>query len=193
MNNKLHWKILSSEYLHQHVYFTARRDRCEKQDGTIIENYFVVELPPSACAVALTASNEVVLIKQYRHPIEQVIYEIPGGFIDAGEDIAEGIQRELLEETGYRFSEVLHLGRVAANPGILNNYTELFLLKGGQSIASQQLDTNEEIEIELVSLPTLTAMLLEGKIVQSLHASCIFYALIKLGVLQAKPDNFGEK
>ncbi len=178
------WTTLSSEYISRHLFFTARRDRCLRADGVIIDPYYVVELPVSATALAITEDGNIVLVKQYRHPIEQVIYETPGGFIDEGEDFTTGMQRELLEETGYAFSHIESLGRVAANPGLLNNFTELFLATGGKKISGQHLDRNEEIEIVLVSMDALTDLLMKGEIKQALHANCIFLALMKLGKLR---------
>ncbi|ULQ54332.1 NUDIX hydrolase [Flavihumibacter fluvii] len=179
----MHWKTLSSEYISNHIYFTARRDRCQREDGTVVDPYFVVELPTSATALALTADNRVLMVKQYRHPIGEVILETPGGFIDEEEDFTTGMQRELLEETGYAFDSIDYLGRVAANPGVLNNYTELYLAKGGVKQKDQQLDHNEEIEVVEISLDELIAMVMRQEIKQSLHVNCIFFALLKMGKL----------
>ena len=178
------WKTLSSQYISNHIYFTARKDRCQREDGAIIDPYYVVELPTSATALPLTEDGRIVLVKQYRHPIDEVILETPGGFIDKGEDFTTGMKRELLEETGYSFSHIEPLGRVAANPGLLNNYTELFLATGGKKINTQQLDHNEEIEIVLVTIEELIDMLMKQEIKQSLHVNCIFFALLKLGRLK---------
>lgn len=174
------WSVLSSEYISNHIYFTARRDRCQRQDGVIVDPYFVVELPTSATALALSESGKVLMVRQYRHPIGEVVLETPGGFIDPGEDFATGMKRELLEETGYEFPHIEYLARVAANPGILNNYTELYLATGGIKKAPQKLDHNEEIEVVEIELDELVRMLLAGEIKQSLHVNCIFYALLRL-------------
>lgn len=182
----MHWKILESTYISDHIYFTARRDKCQREDGAIIDPYFVVELPTSATALALTADNKVLMVKQYRHPIGEVILETPGGFIDPGEDFATGMKRELLEETGYSFQEIEYLGRVAANPGVLNNYTELYLAKGGVKAQEQSLDHNEEIEIVALSIQELKEMLVNNQVKQSLHVNCVFYALLKMGMLEWK-------
>jgi 8-oxo-dGTP pyrophosphatase MutT (NUDIX family) len=96
----------------------------------------------------------------------------------------KAIARELLEETGYEFSNYDYLGEVAANGGLLNNYTKLYLATGGKKVAKQNLDHNEEIKVELISIDELIELLLESKIVQSLHANAIFYALIKMGRLK---------
>ena len=177
------WKTLSSEYISRHKYFTARKDKCETEAGKIIEEYFVVELPLTACAVPITEDGKVLMIKQYRYPVQEILLEVPGGFIDQNELPEEAIKRELMEETGYEFSSVEQVGLVAANPGVLNNYTALFLAKGGKKTGKQNLDPNEEIEIVTITLDELKTMLLENKIVQSLHANCVFYALKKMGMI----------
>jgi ADP-ribose pyrophosphatase len=174
------WKKISSKYLSKHIYFTAREDRCEMPDGKIVDPYFVVELPETVCAMAITENNEVVLVKQYRHPIEETILELPGGFIDENETAEMAVARELQEETGYRFSGFQYLGRVAANPGVLNNFTVLFLATGGKKVTDQHLDTNEEIEVKLFSIAAVREMLMNNEFKQALHTTCLFYAFQKL-------------
>lgn len=177
------WNVLSSEYLSEHPYFTARKDKCETPEGEIIQEYFVVELPMSVCAVALAESGEVLMVKQYRHPIEETILELPGGFVDKGETPDTAIKRELSEETGYTFSDIKFLAKTAANPGVLNNFTCFYLATGGKKTTKQKLDLNEFLVVENISMQALKTMLLENKIVQSLHANCAFYALRELGLL----------
>ena len=175
------WKIVSSEYISRHKYFTARKDKCVMPDGKIVPEYFVVELPRTVCGVALTKEGEVLMIKQYRHPLEEVLLEIPGGFIDKGETAEEAMRRELKEETGYEFTSFTYVGKIAANPGVLNNYTDFFLAQGGKKTGTQQLDDHEDLQIEKISVAELKKLFLENKIVQATHNNCIFYALRALG------------
>jgi len=177
----MHWKICSSEYLSKHEYFRARRDKCETPDGTIVPEYYVVELPTSVCALAITEDNKAILVKQYRHPIGKVLLEIPGGFIDENEDPKKAVERELLEETGYEFSNIEEVGYTTANPGVLNNYTKLYLARGGKKVSEQKLDFNENIELEFVPIEELVQLIVDNKIKQSMHANCIFYSLLKMG------------
>ncbi len=149
-------------------------------DGTIIPEYFVVEMPPSACAMAITENNEVVMVKQYRYPIEAVTLEIPGGFIDEGEDPQTAIARELLEETGYHFPDIRYVGKVAANPGVLNNFTYLYLATGGKKVAAQNLDHNEEIDVLLLPVEEVREKLQRNEFVQALHVCCLHYAFREL-------------
>lgn len=176
----MNWKTLSSEYISRHQYFTARKDVCEMPDGRVVPAYFVVELPVSACALAITEEGKVILVKQYRHPVGEVLTEIPGGFIDEGEDPQEAIARELLEETGYEFSKIDTVGKVAANPGLINSHTYLFLATGGKKVSSQSLDANEQIDLLLLPVEEVRAMLHSNEFSQALHVSCLMYAFQKL-------------
>lgn len=178
------WKILSSEYISNHQYFTARKDVCEMPDGRLVPAYFVVELPVTVCAMAITEEGKVVLVKQYRHPVNEVLTEIPGGFADAGENPEHAIARELLEETGYRFTQIELVGKVAANPGVLTGYTQLFLAIGGKKVAAQRLDANEQIDILLLPVEEVRAMLHRNEFAQALHVSCLMYAFEKLDSLR---------
>lgn len=180
----MEWKILSSEYITNKPYFSARKDRCITPGGKIIQEYYVVELDLTVCAVGLTENNEVVMVNQYRHPVGKTLLEIPGGFVDKGELAEKAIAREMLEETGYEFENFEYLGEVTANPGVLSNYTKLYLATGGKKIGAQKLDANEDITVQLVPLDELVDSILQNKIPQSLHSNCIFYALLKLGKLR---------
>jgi hypothetical protein len=69
------------------------------------------------------------------------------------------------------------VGKIAANPGVLDNFTYLFLAQGGIKTSNQKLDENEELVVEKISIEKLKTLFLENKIAQALHNSCIFYAL----------------
>lgn len=170
-------KKISSSYISNHQYFTARKDAYQLSNGVIVDPYFVVELPPSSCAVCITEHNEIILAEQYRYPAGRSFLELPGGFIDGNEKPEEGIARELLEETGYQFKTIIKLADTYANPGVLNNKTYLFLVLGGKKVSEQMLDANEEIKIILKSIVEVRAMLLQTDLIkQSMHALCLFYA-----------------
>lgn len=184
MKDPLDWKLVSSEYLFRDSWLTARKDTCERPDGTIVTPYYVMEYPNWATALALTEDGKVILVKQYRHAIGRTCMEIPGGCIDDTDASPEAaIRRELLEETGYAFDSFEFLGEISANPSTNNNMMYMFLAKGGKKVQEQMLDHNEEIEVHLVDMAELKGMLRRNEILQSMHVSCIFYGMIRLNEL----------
>jgi 8-oxo-dGTP pyrophosphatase MutT (NUDIX family) len=179
------WEVLSSEYLTQHPpYFVSRKDVCKKPDGTLIPAYYVVEMPASVIVFPLLDDDTVLMVKQYRHPVAQISIELPGGFIDEGETPLDAAKRETLEETGYVFSDYEYLGKTAANPGVLNNFTHMFIAKGVVDKQAQQLDRSEEISFSGYTFAALKDMLKTGEIIQSMHMNACFYALMHLDKLR---------
>lgn len=181
----MHWKILSSEYLFSDLWFKVRKDRCETPEGKIVDPYYVYEFPTWVTAVAITEEGKIILERQYRHALGEVCIEIPGGCVDDTDaSLEDAIRRELLEETGYTFSSFEYLGKASANPSTNNNLMHMFLAKGGKKTSSQELDHNEEIEIDLVTVEELKQLIRENKIVQSMHVTCMLYALERMGELR---------
>ncbi|WP_374166737.1 NUDIX hydrolase [Arcticibacter sp. MXS-1] len=144
MSDSMKWEKLSSRYLVKEKWATLRVDACKMPDGTIIDDYYVLEYPDWVNAVAVTEDNEVILIRQYRHASGEVILEVPGGCIDPGESPEEAVKRELLEETGYAFSTIEPMGTVYANPSTSANKTHSFLLTGGKKCRSSTLTAGKK-------------------------------------------------
>lgn len=185
MKTNMQWEVLDSKYLFKENWFTVRRERCKTPEGKIVDPYYVFEFPNWVNAMALTREGDILLVRQYRHALRETILEIPGGCIDDIDISPEAaMRRELLEETGYCFETVEALGEISPNPSTNTNITYMFLAKGGIKVQEQELDPNEEIEVYLYKPDEVMAMLKENKIRQSLHATCLFYGFLKLGLLK---------
>ena len=176
------WQILSSEYLYKETWFTIRKDVCKTSDGKIIDPYYVYEFPTWVTALAITEDGNVVLVKQYRHGIQQTILEVPGGCVDdTDKDYEAAARRELLEETGYEFDTMDYLGKISPNPSTNDNWMHMFLARGGRKVQELSLDHNEDIEVVIVSLDGLKDLVRRNEIKQALHVTTILYALMKMG------------
>lgn len=180
----LRWKKISSEYLSRDLWGTVRKDVCQTQEGKIIDPYFVYEFPTWVTAVAVTQEGKIIMERQYRYALDVTCFEIPGGCVDESDSSLEtAIARELLEETGYRFTSYEYLGKTSSNPSTNDNWMHMYLATGGSYEREQELDHNEEIEIYLFSLEEVKKLLFENQIVQSMHVTALYYALAKMNAL----------
>jgi ADP-ribose pyrophosphatase len=169
------WKILESNYLRNNV----RIDKCETSNGKIIEP-LVLEYGTWVTIVALTEGQEVLLIKQYRHGAQKIIWELPGGVVDEAEEPIRAAKRELLEETGYTSDNIIEVGRVSPNPASHTNLMHAYIALDAWKVGNQNLDEIEEIEVYPIPLDEVLLMLKKGKLLQSLHVSTLFFALAHL-------------
>jgi 8-oxo-dGTP pyrophosphatase MutT (NUDIX family) len=176
------WKRLGSETLLENPYFSLRSDRLRLPDGGIKDPYYVIERPDAAIIFPLTESGEVVLVNQYRPPLEMMELGLPAGLVEDGERPEEAARRELAEETGYTGGEWELLGSVASSPSLKNNWAYLFLARGVEETTPPDPDEHELVEMVRVSVQELPNLVRSGKIVSSSGVAAIMLALERLRV-----------
>ncbi len=162
------WQRRKRQTLLQAKIFAAHRDRlCDPRDGREFD-FFVMEAPDWVNVIALTAREQVVLVRQYRHGTESVTVEIPGGMVDEGEQPLAAAQRELREETGYAATAWELLGTVEPNPAFQTNRTYTYLAREARCVGPQQPDENEQLEVAEQPLAAVPGMLADGSITHAL-------------------------
>ena len=169
------WKVLESSYFRPRL----RLDKVELPNGKFLDAT-IFELSSWANILALTKDHEVVLIKQYRHGVQKVLWEIPGGVVEDGEDPLEGVKRELLEETGYSAAEFIQVGALYPNPAFQTNTMYCFLALNAEKVTGQSLDDGEDIEVHLIPLKELVEMTKRGDFPHALQVAALFHVLAYL-------------
>jgi len=169
------WTILSSKQVMRDRFMGLRTDRCEREDGHIVEAFHVIELTDWVTVIPLTVAGNVVLVREYRHSAGVFTIGLTGGVSDPGELVWESVgARELSEETGYTAREMHHVGTCYPNPATQNNRLHYYLALGCTQTDGQSLDPNEEIEVlEMPYAEFLDYGALEVQ--HALHAAALFY------------------
>ena len=119
------WRTLGREYLYQSPWCAFRVDEVELPGGARIE-YGVLESGGFAAVVPVTDEGDVVLVRQWRQPLDAFTLELPSGGVDADEKPGEAARRELFEETGYRARGLEHLISVHTSTGRSTEVCHLF-------------------------------------------------------------------
>lgn len=178
------WELLHSEQLVKDKWADVRKNSYRKNDGFVIEPFYIYGFPDYATALAITKRGTVIVERIYRPGINEIILELPGGCVDATDTMLEtAIERELLEETGYRFEHIEYLGKISPNPNTNTNVMHMFLATGGEEDPSAVRDTEEEVEVLELEWDQFIEDFKSQKFVQSMQTSTILYALMKLNKL----------
>jgi len=156
---KLKGKTIYSGFLGHKVYI----DEVVGPSGKKSE-YFVVELKDNVVILGLTKDNKVVIEKTWRYPINQEIWELPVGGIEAGEEPLETAKREFEEETGGRSNDWVFLGSHFENDGFCTAKSYVFVAKDVVLGKAENSDENEKIEVELIDFDKLKEMVLNNEI-----------------------------
>jgi 8-oxo-dGTP pyrophosphatase MutT (NUDIX family) len=172
-----HWTVRSSTYRIDEPFLRVRSDAVELPNGTRIENYFVRESRGFAIVGALTPDRHVVLVRQYKHGIAQVVVELPAGMIDAGETPDACAVRELAEETGYTGDPPVLLRSLFADPTSSNAIFHVYFIANATPTFAQSLDTTEAIEIETTTLEDLQAAVRDGRIASGSQVAATYILL----------------
>ena len=137
--------IIESRQVFKGRVFSVRIDDVEYDDGST-HRVDVVEHGASVAIVATPSSDELVLVRQYRHPAGTSLWEIPAGTCEPGETLLDGAGRELREETGFRAGRLTKIGSFWTTPGFCSEVMHFFhadeLVKG-----VTDFDEDERIEV----------------------------------------------
>lgn len=118
---------------------------------------------------------QVLLIRQYRYAAEEVLYEVPAGRLEPGEDPADCAARELREETGCSAESIEHLYTTYTTPGFTDEKIHVFMATG-LTRGETGHETDEFIELETLTLSRALELVRSGEIKDAKTALAILFA-----------------
>lgn len=155
-------KQISTILVYEGHIVNVRRDVAEITNGRHVPRE-VVEHPGGVAIVPIDMHGNVLMVRQYRYPMEEELLEIPAGKLEYGENHVDCAVRELSEETGCTAGTLVFLGPIYPSPGfskeILYIYLATDLIHG-----EMHLDENEFLSVEAVPLDTLVEKIMSCEI-----------------------------
>lgn len=160
------WKIISEEDISPSRWFPILKHVVELPNTKIIDDYFISPFGNAVMILPFTKNNEIVLVKQYKHGLGEILIELPAGFQQANKSIEASALAELLEETGIQttLSNLEFIGKISNNPTKTNQITHGFLARNLEFNSVQHFDSTEDIEVLVVKPKEVLAMISRGEL-----------------------------
>lgn len=151
-----HTELFKGHFLH------AFRDTVRLPSGHTASREYVIH-PGAVMVIAIGDDGRLVMERQYRYPMRQVMIEFPAGKLDPGEDRLACAQRELWEETGYRAREWAHAGVLHPVISYSTEFIDIWFARG-LSLGERQLDDGEFLDVFTASVAELLAWSRDGRL-----------------------------
>lgn len=166
------WQTLGSRTVYANSWLRLREDTVIRPDGRP-GIYGVVEMSPSVGIVALSDTNEVALVTQWRYTLGRMSVEIPtGGSESSDHSVLAAAQRELREETGLSARNWRELGSIDNSNGVTNDVSHIFLATGLGAGADAQ-NPAEQVVVSWLSFGQAVDHVLNGSITESVSVAAI--------------------
>jgi 8-oxo-dGTP pyrophosphatase MutT (NUDIX family) len=168
------WRELTRETVMDARIFTVERSIAVSPGDNQPHTFHRIGSVDWVQILPITADDEAVFVRQYRHGAQRITLEVPGGLIDEGEEPAAAALRECLEETGYRAHHAQPLGAVNPNPALFRNLLHSFYATDAEPEKAIQNTGNEITEVVLVPVSDIERLLVSGEINHALVAATLW-------------------
>jgi ADP-ribose diphosphatase len=174
------WKVLGATVVLRHPFLTVTMEQVCLPDGRIIDDWPIVDTRDFANVVVLNPAGEMLILEGYRHGLGRSSWQVVGGYLEAGEAPLAAIQRELLEETGYRSQEWQLLGSFVVDPNRRGGLGHFYLAQRAQLVARPTDDDLEGFQVRWVPPAEVKSALQDGRVGLMSNAVNIALALLML-------------
>lgn len=164
---------ITSESVFEGSFLKVRRDTVRLPNGREGTREYVLH-PGAVVVIAFVDDDHVVMVRQYRYPVRQMMLEFPAGKLDAGEPPLECAKRELLEETGYSASNWKQVATMHLAVGYSDEVLHIFVAQG-LSAGERQPDEDEFLHVDVVAISDVLDACREGGITDAKSLSCTLW------------------
>ena len=162
--------LVESELVHRGSFLQVRRDTVRLPNGGEATREYVLH-PGAVVVIGLLDNGHVLLERQFRYPVGQVMTEFPAGKLDAGEEPLRCAQRELLEETGYTAREWAYAGPLHLAIGYSDEVIHVFFARG-LTAGERHLDADEFLDVCSMTPGELLQAVRDGRVTDAKTLSC---------------------
>jgi ADP-ribose pyrophosphatase len=172
------WQVLRSQVvIDRQPWLRLIEQDVRLPNGHVIEGYLCAETREYSVIFALREDGRAPLVQQYKHGVRGLSYDLPAGYLDAGEEPLACAQRELLEETGYAADDWRYLSGVVLDTNRGDARAHLFLARGARQVTLPHLDETEDLVTRFLTLTELLAMVRSREMDSVASVACVMMAL----------------
>ena len=158
------WPVVREEEKGDFEMFRVRVLHARSPRDESVHAFHLADSPDGVTVIALTDDGQVVMVEQWRHPLQAVTLELPSGIIDPGESPERAAVRELREETGYAGDAPRVIGTVVLNPSWQTARLHAVVIRGARRTGEKELDEGEDTRVRCLPLAEARRMVAAGEI-----------------------------
>ena len=155
-------KQIETKTVYEGLIVNVRSDIAEIQTGKRVPREVVVH-PGGVAIVPVTRDNKILMVRQYRYPMEEELLEIPAGKLSEGEEPFDCAVRELSEETGCAAGKIVFLGEIYPSPGFCRETLYIYLALD-LSQGEMNLDEDELLSVEAIGIDELMDKIMSNEL-----------------------------
>ena len=171
----MNFRILKSEVLHHGKVFNTKVNQIEYNSGNKAVRE-VAEHPGGAVVVPVNSNGKIIMVTQYRFPVDKILLELPAGKLGKGENPLYCASRELEEETGYKSENVKEIGSIYTTPGYSSEKLWIYLARDLKPGNHNREEGEYGMEVYELSLRQVEEKIVKGEIVDGKTICGIFLA-----------------